>query len=144
MAAPDLFSLRSPTQSNNVASGMLSDLQNPSSCFPLTTPSLELLGTIVEDSPQGASQVTDHLQVPDAVFISRFSGTPDHLAMHFRDKERKEIVSYKNDGPTFPSDISTQSCQEVVGTSADAVEAVCVDTTPGGGGVKPRGQVFTR
>ena len=116
VAAPDLFSLRSPTQSNNVASGMLSDLQNPSSCFPPTTPSLELLGTLVEDSPQGASQVTDHLQVPDSVLISRFSGTPGHLAMHFLDKERKEIIRHKNDGPTSPSDIFTQPCQEVVGT----------------------------
>ena len=95
---------------------MLSDLQNPSSCFPPTTPSLELLGTIVEDSPQGASKVTDHLQVPDAVFISRFSGTPDHLVMHFRGKERKEIIRYKNGGPTSTSDIFIQPCQEVVGT----------------------------
>ena len=131
---------------NGVASGTLSDLQNPSSYFSVPTPAEEQPGTCVEDSQlQGASQVMDRLQVPDVVSVSRSTGTSDHSIIPSRSKGKgkKKQVRYEDDGPTSPSDVLARSGQEVAGTSAGAAEAACVDTTPQEGGVIMRGQVFT-
>ena len=141
---PNKLSPCSQTRKNDLVSGTLSDLRNPS-YFTLPTSDEQ-----PEATPgillQGSSQVIDRLQAPDLVSVSQSNGTADHSVTPSQRKGKKR-VRYQDDThddePTSPSSVLARSGQAVAETSAGAAEAARVDVTPEeGGGVLMRGQHF--
>ena len=145
VTAPDQLSPRPPARKNGVASGTLTDLQNPSSYFPLPTPSEE---QTPGDFLQGSSGVMDRLHAPDVSSLAHSNATADHVITPSQTKGKGKQVHYedevRDDGPTSPSEVLARSGPEVAETSAGAVEAARVDSMPEEDGVIMRGQLFMR
>ena len=143
ITAPSQLPLRSPTRRNGLASGTLSDLQNPP---PNPTPATLSDGrpeTSAEDSLQSSSHVMDRLQVPDMTSVAQSNSTADRPATPSQPQGKKKQVRYDDntfeEEPTSPSSVLARSGQEVAGTSAGAAEVACADITPEEGGVLMRG-----
>lgn len=147
VTAPSKLSPRSTARRNDVVSGALSNLQNPSSYFTLATPLEEQPGVTLEEPLQGSSRVMDRLQAPDLVSAVQSNGTADHSVAPSQRKGKRKQVHYDDDThidePTSPSNVLARTGQDVAETSAGAVEAACVSTTPEGGGVLMRGLLQT-
>jgi len=143
VTAQTQHSPHSPTRRNGLSSGNLPDLQTPSSYFALATPSGEQPGAAPEESLQGSSHVMDRLQAPDLASVSQSDNTADQPATPSQHKGKKKQVRYEDntyeDEPTSPSSVLARSGQEVIETSAGAVEAARVDITTGEEGVLMRG-----
>jgi len=143
ITASSQLPLRSPTRRNGLASGTLSDLQNPLSHPTPATPSDEQPGTGAEDSLQSTSHVMDRLQAPDLTSVAQSNGTADRPVTPSQRRGKKKQVRYDDtafeDEPIPPSSVLARSGQEVAGTSAGAVEVACADIAPDEGGVLMRG-----
>ena len=142
VTAPSQPSQRLPTRKDDLVSGTLSDLQNPSSYFTLATPSDNQPGTALSESLQGSSRVMDRLQAPDPVSVSHLSGTASPSVAPSQHKGKKKQVRYEDDTydePASPSNVLARCGQEVAETSAGAVEAACTDITSEERGVLMRG-----
>ena len=148
ITAPTNLPPRSPTRKNGLVSGTLSDFQNPSSYFSLPTQSEGLPGTALEEPLQGPSDVMDRLQAPDLVSGLQSHGSTDTAPTPTQRKGKGKQVHYEDvtyvDEPASPSNVLARCGQEVAETSAGAVEAARVDTTPGEGGVLMRGMLSAR
>jgi hypothetical protein len=146
ITAPSQPPPHAPTRRNDLVSGALSDLQNPSSYFALATPSEEQPETGVGESLQGSSRVMDRLQAPDLVSTSQSNGTTDHSVPPSKNKGKKKQVRYAedrhDDEPASPSNVLARSGPEVAETSAGAIEAALADVTSEEGGVIMRGRRF--
>jgi len=143
VTAPSQLLPRSPTRRNGLVSGTLSDLQNPPSHLGPVTPSDKQSGKGAGDSLQSSSRVMDRLQAPDLASVAQSNGTTNRLATPSQPNGKKKQVHYNDnvveDEPTSPASVLARSGQEVVGTSAGAVEVACADITPEEGGVIMRG-----
>lgn len=134
--------MRSPTRRKGIVSGAPLDLQDPPSPI-CTTPPDEQLETGLGESLQSSSRVMDRLQAPDHASVTQSNGTAEPSVAPSQRKGKKKQVHYEDvafeEEPTSPSSVLARSGEEVVGTSAGAVEAACADITPEEGGILMRG-----
>lgn len=148
VTAPSKLSPLSSARKNDLLSGTLSDLQNPSSYFAFATPSEEQPGTSSEQPLQGSSHVMDRLLVPDLTSVLQSDGTADNSVTPSQRKGKKKQVHYEDDTyadePAPPSNVLARSGREVAETSAGAVEAARVDSTLEVGGALMRGLLRIR
>ena len=148
VTVPHQLPLRLPTRKNDISSGVLSDVQKPSSYLTPATPSNEQPEASSGVSLQGSSQVMDRLQAPDLPSVSQSSGTADHSVTPSQRKGKRKQVHYQDsthdDEPTSPSDVLARSGRAVAETSAGAVDAACVGISPEEGDVLMRGQRFSK
>ena len=142
VTAPNQFPPHSPVRRDGVASGALSDLQNPS-YVTAATPTEEQPRATPGEFLQGSSHVMDRLLAPDMSSPAHSNGTADHSITPSQQKGKRKQVRYEDDvcddEPTSPADVLARSGPEVAETSAGAVEAARVDTMPGEDGVIMRG-----
>ena len=143
VTAPTELSPYSPMRRNDL--GTQSDLQGPSSYFPLLTPIEERPAATPEEFLQGPSQVMDRLQAPDVTSFTHSNDTADKSITPSQRKGKKKQVRYednvKEDEPAPPSDVLARSGLEVTETSAGAAEIARMDTTVEEGGIVMRGQL---
>ena len=143
VTAPNKLSPTSSARKNDLVSGALSGIQNPSSYFTVATPLEEQHESILEESLQGSSQVMDRLQAPDLASAVQSNGTTDHPFTPSKRKGKKKQVRYEDntrvDEPTSPSNVLARSGQQVAETSAGAAEAARIDTPSEEGGILMRG-----
>jgi len=92
VTAPTQLSPHSPTRRNGLASGSLSDLQDPSSYFALAAHSDKQPGTAPEESLQDSSRVMDRLQASDLASVSQSPPTVQLRLRNIKGRRNKFVT----------------------------------------------------